>query len=279
MRMKFAVCLAAAAALFAGSAAAQDTWRTIDPANLLVIDTVHGRILVELEPRMAPNHVERIRTLADRGFYDGVPFHRVIPGFMAQTGDPTGTGAGGSDLPDVKGEFSFRRGAADGFVPVANAGQGLVGLMGAMPVSSQPDAQMMFTVDKKAPAQGLFCPATVGMARSGPPDSANSQFYLMTGRNDRLNGSYTPFGRVVQGMEAVRAIKPGDDARDGAVQGEPDRMTRVRTAGALPVGERPTVRVMDPSSPTFLASVETTRAARGTSFNVCDLMPAVEVTP
>ncbi|MCQ3971199.1 peptidylprolyl isomerase, partial [Klebsiella pneumoniae] len=123
------------------------------------------------------------------------------------------------------------------------------------------------------------CPATVGMARSGPPDSANSQFYLMTGRNDVLNGAYTPFGRVVQGMEAVRAIKPGDDARDGAVQGEPDRMTRVRTAAALPVGERPTVRVMDPSSPTFLASVETTRAARGTSFNVCDLMPAVEVTP
>lgn len=279
MRMKFAACLAAVAALFAGSASAQDVWRTVDPANLLVIDTVHGRILVEMEPRMAPNHVERVRTLADQGFYDGVPFHRVIPGFMAQTGDPTGTGAGGSDLPDVKAEFAFRRGAEDGFVAVPNAGAGLVGLMGSMPVSSQPDAQMMFTVDKKTPAHGLFCPATVGMARSGPIDSANSQFYLMTGRNDRLNGAYTPFGRVLQGMDAVRAIKAGEDAQDGAVQGEPDRMTRVRTAEAMPAGDRPTVRVMDPASPTYQASIETTRTARGGSFNVCDLMPVVEVTP
>ncbi|HEV7227356.1 peptidylprolyl isomerase [Brevundimonas sp.] len=270
---------AVAALTLGGPASAQDVWRTVEPANLLVIDTVHGRILVELEPRMAPNHVERVRTLADRGFYDGVPFHRVIPGFMAQTGDPTGTGAGGSDLLDVKAEFAFRRGAQDGFVPVPNAGPGLVGLMGVMPVSSQPDAQMMFTVDKKTPAQGLFCPATVGMARSGPVDSANSQFYLMTGRNDRLNGTYTPFGRVVQGMEAVRAIKAGEDAMDGAVQGEPDRMVRVRTAAAMPAGERPTVRVMDPSSPTYQASIETTRAARGAAFNVCDLMPLVEVTP
>ncbi|HEV2082494.1 MAG TPA: peptidylprolyl isomerase [Brevundimonas sp.] len=275
--MKLAACLSVAAALTAGAASAQDVWRTVDPANLLVIDTVHGRILVEMEPRMAPNHVERVRTLADRGFYDGVAFHRVIPDFMAQTGDPTGTGAGGSDLPDVKAEFAFRRGAADGFVAVPNAGAGLVGLMGSMPVSSQPDAQMMFTVDKQTPATGLFCPAVVGMARSGPVDSANSQFYLMTGRNDRLNGAYTPFGRVLQGMDAVRALKAGDDARDGAVQGEPDRMVRVRTAAALPEGERPAIRVMEPASPTYQASIETVRTARGPAFNVCDLMPTVEV--
>ena len=278
MTLRIGILGALAALALAGQASAQDVWRTIDPANLLVVDTPHGRVLVELEPRMAPNHVERIRTLADRGFYDGVPFHRVIPGFMAQTGDPTGTGAGDSDLPNVAAEFAFRRGADDGFVAVPNAGQGTVGLMGAMPVFTQPDAQMMFTIDKKTPANGLFCPAVLGMARSGPVDSANSQFFFMTGRNDRLNGAYTPFGRVVQGMDAIRAIKPGDDARDGAVT-DPDRLVRVRTAAALPPGERPTVRVMDPSSPTFAALVETTRAARGASFNVCDLMPAVEVTP
>ncbi len=278
MKLPLALLSALAAVALAGQAAAQDIWRTVDPANLLVVDTPHGRVLVELEPRMAPNHVERIRTLADRGFYDGVPFHRVIPGFMAQTGDPTGTGAGDSDLPDVAAEFAFRRAASDGFVAVPNAGEGLVGLMGAMPVASQPDAQMMFTVDKKTPAQGLFCPAVVGMARSGAVDSANSQFFFMTGRNDRLNGAYTPFGRVVQGMEAIRAIKAGDDARDGAVT-DPDRLVRVRTAAALPEGERPTVRVMDPSSPGFAAFIDSTRASRGGSFNVCDLMPAVEVTP
>ena len=77
-----------------------------DPDNTLVLETTKGRVVIELRPDLAPGHVERIKTLAAQGFYDGVPFHRVIEGFMAQTGDPTGTGAGGSDLPDLKAEFN-----------------------------------------------------------------------------------------------------------------------------------------------------------------------------
>jgi cyclophilin family peptidyl-prolyl cis-trans isomerase len=77
-----------------------------DPENTLVLETTKGRVLIELRPDLAPLHVERIKTLARKGFYDGVPFHRVIAGFMAQTGDPTGTGTGGSDLPDLKAEFN-----------------------------------------------------------------------------------------------------------------------------------------------------------------------------
>ena len=77
-----------------------------DPENTLVLETTKGRVVIELRPDLAPGHVERIKTLARQGFYDGVPFHRVIEGFMAQTGDPTGTGAGGSDLPDLKAEFN-----------------------------------------------------------------------------------------------------------------------------------------------------------------------------
>jgi len=77
-----------------------------DPENTLVMETTKGRIVIELRPDLAPNHVERIKTLAREGFYDGVPFHRVIEGFMAQSGDPTGTGSGGSKLPDLKAEFS-----------------------------------------------------------------------------------------------------------------------------------------------------------------------------
>jgi cyclophilin family peptidyl-prolyl cis-trans isomerase len=77
-----------------------------DAENTLVIETTKGRVTIELRPDLAPNHVERIKTLARQGFYDGVPFHRVIDGFMAQTGDPTGTGTGGSDLPDLKAEFN-----------------------------------------------------------------------------------------------------------------------------------------------------------------------------
>jgi cyclophilin family peptidyl-prolyl cis-trans isomerase len=75
-------------------------------ANVLNMDLKSGRVVVKLRPDLAPNHVARITELANQGFYDGVVFHRVIPGFMAQTGDPTGTGSGGSDLPDLKSEFS-----------------------------------------------------------------------------------------------------------------------------------------------------------------------------
>lgn len=86
----------------------------LDPANTLYLDLKDGRVTIKLMPDIAPNHVERIKTLVKQGFYDGLTFHRVIDGFMAQTGDPEGTGAGGSDMPDLKAEFNdynFGRGA------------------------------------------------------------------------------------------------------------------------------------------------------------------------
>ena len=75
-------------------------------ADYLILDLKDGPVKIKLRSDLAPGHVERVKTLTDQGFYDGVVFHRVIPGFMAQTGDPTGTGSGGSDLPDLKAEFS-----------------------------------------------------------------------------------------------------------------------------------------------------------------------------
>ena len=78
-------------------------------SDYLILDLKDGPVKIKLRPDLAPNHVDRIKTLAEQGFYDGVVFHRVIPGFMAQTGDPTGTGMGGSDLPDLKSEFSGER--------------------------------------------------------------------------------------------------------------------------------------------------------------------------
>ncbi len=249
-------------------------WRTVAPENLLVIDTAKGRILVELEPRMAPQAVNRIRTLADQGFYDGLKFHRVIPDFMAQTGDPQGTGQGGSDLPDLAGEFEFRRGRDAGFVPAGSSSGGLVGLIGSVPVTTQPEAQMMVTADFKAGAQGLFCPGVAGMARGSAPDSANSQFFLMTGPKEDLNGRYTPFGRVVDGLDVVRAIEAGTEAGNGQVV-DPDVMTRARTAAALPEGDRPNVRVATGAA--LQAEVDRVRAARGGAFNVCDIQPPAEV--
>ena len=93
------------AALGIGAATASDT-EAADLENTIYLDLKDGRVVIELRPDLAPNHVARIKQLSRAGFYDGIVFHRVIAGFMAQTGDPTGTGAGGSELPDLQAEFS-----------------------------------------------------------------------------------------------------------------------------------------------------------------------------
>ncbi len=270
--------IASAQTASAAPVPAAGDWRTIAPENLLVIDTAKGRILVELEARAAPRHVERIRTLANQGFYDGLKFHRVIPGFMAQTGDPQGTGQGGSELPDMEPEFTFRRGRDAGFARIeGGAPAAVVGLVGSLPVVTQPDAQMMVTADFKTDAGGLFCPGVAGMARAGAPNSANSQFYLMMGANPSLNGLYTAFGRVVSGLEVVRQLNAGDETNNGQVA-NPDVMTRVRTAEALPEAQRPTVRVLDARSAAFQARVAGVRAEKGAAFTVCDVQPVAEVS-
>jgi peptidylprolyl isomerase len=182
----FAFGLAAAIGLAAGPAFAQDA------ANVLVVDVdgAHqGTIEIELLPAAAPQHVARIEELARAGAYDGVVFHRVIDGFMAQTGDVafgkrggdlSRAGTGGSDLPDLPAEFSGES----------------------------------------------FEKGTVGMARSMDPDSANSQFFIMFAPAPHLDGQYTVVGRVIAGQDVVDAIKRGDPST-GAVD-DPDWMAKVR---------------------------------------------------
>lgn len=148
-----------------------------DPGNVLVIDVegqAQGTVEIELLPELAPQHVARIKELAQAGAYDGVAFHRVIDGFMAQTGDVAfGTrdayaqgraGTGGSDLPDLPAEFS----------------------------------------------DVSFDKGIVGMARSNDPDSANSQFFIMLAPAPHLDGQYTVVGRVIEGQDVIDAIARGD---------------------------------------------------------------------
>ena len=259
----------------AAPAIAAGDWRAVAPDNLLVIDTSKGRILVEMTPEAAPGHVARIRLLAKAGFYDGVPWHRVIDGFMAQTGDPLGTGEGQSWHPDLKAEFTFRRDAQTPFVAAAAPAGALVGFVQSLPVQTQPDAAMRTTADGKVHAWGLYCPGVAGMARDDAPDSANSQFFLMRQPYPALDKRYTVWGRVVSGLDVMRALKFSPNP-DGIVT-EPDRMTRVRVAGDMAEAERPTVRVLSTSSAPFRALVETTRAARGADFSLCDIDLPVEV--
>ena len=157
-----------------------------DTENVLVMELKNGEVRMRLRPDLAPNHVERLKVLTRQGFYDGIVFHRVIAGFMAQTGDPTGTGTGGSKLPDLKAEFT------------------------------------------NAP----FVRGVLGMARSRNPNSANSQFFITYADASHLNGQYTVFGEVVDGMDVVDKIKKGPPSQNGIVS-DPDKIIRMRVAADI----------------------------------------------
>jgi peptidylprolyl isomerase len=148
-----------------------------DNENRLILETSHGRVVVAMRPDLAPSHVARIKELVRDGFYDGVVFHRVIDGFMAQTGDPTGTGTGGSGQK-LNAEFSREK----------------------------------------------HVRGTCSMARSQHPDSADSQFFVCFDDAPWLNGQYTVWGRVVEGMENIDKLKRGEPVQN------PDRIISARMA-------------------------------------------------
>ncbi|MDD3838322.1 MAG: peptidylprolyl isomerase [Phenylobacterium sp.] len=246
-------------------------WRTPDPENVLVIDTTKGRILVEIVPQLAPLHAERIRVLTRQGLYDGRKFFRVIDGFMAQTGDPLESGEGGSELPDLPAEFTFRLAPAE-MVKVHSDTVSEMGFVGPVPVRSQSSWMAAVSADGKAAAFGLFCPGVAGMARGSGADTANSQFFLMRAKYPSLEQRYTVWGRVISGLDVVRAIKTGEP-----VSPPQDEMTTVRVLADLSAAERPKVRVVDARSGWLAAEVARLKALKGPDFNACDVDLPVEV--
>ena len=268
--MRLALAILALGVLLTSSAAAAPIpaapdWRPLDPENGLVIETSKGRIIVEMSPEAAPKHVAQIKALARQKLYDGLTFFRVIDWFMDQTGDPKNTGEGGSSLPNLKAEFTFRRSAATPFVPVAAPMGAEEGLLGSLPVVSQTSALLTLTPDHQVSAWGTYCPGVAGMGRDDDPDSANSQFFLMRQAYPSLDKRYTVWGRVLAGLDAVRAIKTGEPVQD------PDRMLSVRVLADLPEAKRPKVYVMDAHGPAFARLLAKTRKAKGADFSVCDL--------
>jgi peptidylprolyl isomerase len=257
---------AMAAAVAAGSALALDPgYRMPDPNNTLVIDTTKGRIVVEMYPQLAPSHVERLQTLTRQHFYDGLIFHRVIEDFMDQTGDPQGTGLGGSTLPNLKGEFTVRHDASFPMVVATKPKGAEIGFVGAMPVESQVPELMPLSIDGKVDAWGLYCQGVLGMARDNDPDSANSQFFLMRGANANLEKKYTAFGVVVSGLDVVRKMKIGEPPVN------PDKMLKVQVLADMPEADRPQIEVMDTASPEFQAVLDATRKSKGDTFSACDV--------
>jgi peptidylprolyl isomerase len=247
-------------------------WRVPDPNDVLVIDTNKGRIIVEMLPEVAPLHVAQIRALAHENFYDGQRFFRVIDKFMDQTGDPQNNGQGGSSKPNIPAEFTFRRGSDLPFVMAADQTVAEIGFVQALPVMSQSMALGALTKDQKVTAWALYCQGVMGMARDENPDSGNSQFFLMRYPYPSLEKKYTAWGRVISGLDVVRAIKTGEPVADPQ-----DRMERVRLLADLPEKDRPKVRVIDPKGPWFKAEIARVRAARGADFTACDVEIPVEV--
>lgn len=247
-------------------------WRTPDPENIMVIDTNKGRLIVELTPDLAPNHVARFKELTRAGLYDNRTFFRVIDQFMAQTGDPKDTGEGGSDKPDLQAEFTFRRGAQTAFVPVADQTVAEVGFIGPMPVMTQSSMLMAMTADNKISGWALYCPGVAGAARAESPDSANSQFFFMRQAYPSLEKRYTAFGRVVSGLDVVRAIKVGEPVADPQ-----DKMLKVQLLADMPAATRPKVRVIDPKGPWFKAEIANVRAKMGADFTACAIRIPSEV--
>ena len=270
--IRAAIALVGAALLSAAPAAAavhSSDWRTPDPENVLVIDTNRGRIIVEMVPEVAPAHVARIRQLARARFYDGLVFFRVIDQFMAQTGDPKNAGDGGSSEPNLKAEFIYRRDPAAPFAAVAHPMGTMAGFIGPLPVITQADSFAAMTSDHRLATWGTYCPGVAGMARDDDPDTANSQFFLMRQAYPSLDKRYTAWGRVLAGLDVVRAIKTGEPVQD------PDRMLTARMLADLPAPERPSVQVIDPRGPAFSRLVARVRRARGADFSICDIeLPA-----
>ncbi len=253
-----------------GEPAAAD-WRTPNPDDVLVIDTNKGRIIVEMLPEVAPNHVTRIKELTRAGLYNGRSFFRVIDQFMAQTGDPEDRGTGGSDKPDLTQEFVFRRGAGD-MTLVVDQTVTQLGFVKSLPVASQGEMLMAMTADGKVSAWPLFCPGVAAMARGEGVDSANSQFFLMRQAYPSLEKRYTGWGRVISGLDVVRAIKVGEP-----VAAPQDKMDKVRVLSDIPAAERPKVRVIDPKSAWFRAEIESARARMGADFSACAIRIPSEV--
>ncbi|MEP1231603.1 MAG: peptidylprolyl isomerase [Litorimonas sp.] len=249
-------------------------WRDVDPENLILIDTAYGVIGVELYPEIAPLHTDRIKALARSKFYDNVPFHRVIDGFMNQTGDGSnGDGTGDSDLPDLQAEFTFRR-TSNMPVTLIGArqnGQNAidVGYYKAMPIASQPIVQASETSDGNVGAFGLHCKGVTSMARTNDPNSANSQFFLMRAKAEHLDSQYTIWGNTVLGFEHLE--KPTVGAVGQNSDFVPDQMNNVRVAADIPENERPKVQVMKTSSPAFSNYLKTKKNADGVYPDICDI--------
>lgn len=249
--------------------APESDWRTIEPENLLVLDLPSGPVAIELRADFAPAHVERIRSLVRSGFYNGLTFHRVVEGFVAQGGDPKGDGTGGSELPDLPPEFARDVKDVNGFREIGRDRiASRVGFVDGMPVAAQPDALRTFLNARSAELWGVHCPGILSMARATDPASANSQFFILLGdaRLD-LDSRYSVWGLVLDGIEHTRRIARGEPPT------RPTSIVRARIGADIPVEKRPKVEILKTDTATFVDYIKAARLVTDDGFvkDLCDI--------
>ncbi|HEY2071226.1 MAG TPA: peptidylprolyl isomerase [Rhizomicrobium sp.] len=236
-----------------------EAWRTVNPDNLVLIDTKYGEIAVELAPAFAPKHVARLRALIRAHFYDGQSFYRVIDGFVAQGGIGEGTAstkeaqdkadaALEKKWPKLKAEFDAAIGPDVTFTALGNPDLFApeVGHVDGFPVGRDSKDGRMWI---------LHCPGTFAFARDNADDTATTEFYIVIGEAPRrLDRNLTAFGRVLEGMQYLQKLERGDPDVDSGViadAGKRDAIIRMRVASDVPTKDRPSFQVLRTESPSF----------------------------
>lgn len=270
-------CLAAPAAV----AADGPVWRQVEPDRLVFMELQDGLVVIELNPRFAPKTVRQFRDLAGRGFYDGLPFYRVIDGFVAQGGDGSDLGKR-SDVPLIDAEFEIEWPDEADWTPAQEpdlfAPQ--TGFIDGFAVARDP---------REGTAWLAHCPGAVAMARNEGPDTSRTDFYIVIGQAPRyLDRNMNVFGRVVHGMDAVQRIRRGKQADNGILSddGAVSRIRKVRLGTDIPEEERLTVLVPDTADKSFEDMLDDRRKRKQKFFHnrppqvldVCQVPTAGRVT-
>lgn len=241
-------------------------WRALDIDNTLVIDSSKGRIIVEMRPEFAPKAIERIKLLAREKLYDGLQFHRVIAGFVAQTGNPNNKDDGVSAHPNLAAEFMFKHRLKideKNIIFAAQMSDAVSGLMGSVPFQTVALSDDMRNGKSDFRAWGAHCAGVASMGHGETGDSANSELFFMLDATRRLDKDYTVFGRIVVGMDVLKKLQIGEPPA------QPDVMSSVRVLADIPVDQRPNVSVLSGIALSNL--IKKMRLEKGADFSVCDV--------
>jgi peptidylprolyl isomerase len=281
LRLGLLFCILVLTGTTAHAADGELVWREVDPDNLVFMDLREGRVAIELNPRFAPRTVRQFRELVQKRFYDGLPFYRVIDGFVAQGGDGSDLGEY-SDIPLITAEFEIEFDPELPFTPVQEKDlfADVTGFIDGFAVARDRDAGSVWLT---------HCPGVVAMARNEGPDTSRTDFYIVIGQAPRyLDRNMNVFGRVIDGMDVVQRIRRGPADENGIISDDAasSRIVRMTLAADQPEDERLKALVIETGHKAFRQMLDQRRDRRANFFHrkppevldVCQVPMAGRVT-